>query len=104
MASKKRGFSRRAGTSVRKHAVHRLKPYIKKNKRGFSSKVAKRILLACKKVSKIDGTPVVPITEETLCRGGCKPRYIKYLEIYKVKKGLLAVFAPDGSLTTILEK
>lgn len=103
MASKKRGFSRRAGTSIRKHSLQRMFPYIG-NKRGFSSQVARRILLACLRASKIMGVSEVPITKETLEMGGCKTRYIKYLEIYKIKKGLRAVFAPDGSLTNVLEE
>ena len=103
MASKKKGFSRRAGTSIRKHALQRLLPYVD-NKRGFSPQVARRILLACLRAAKVMRTSEVLITKETLIIGGCNPRYIKYLETYKIKKGLRAIFAPDGSLTNIFQE
>ncbi len=104
MASKKGGFSRRAGTSLRKHSVQRLLSQYVGNKKGFSEKVARRILWPCRSVAQKEGVSQVPINEETLRKGGCKERYVRYLEIYKIKKGLKAVFAPDGSLTTILQE
>ncbi|HFC77014.1 MAG TPA: hypothetical protein ENJ27_02190 [Candidatus Moranbacteria bacterium] len=102
MASKRKGFPRRAGTAIRKHSLQRLLLYVG-NKRGFSLRVARQILLACREVAQKESVTEVPINEETLLKTRRGRRCVKYLRINKIKEGIKAMFAPDGSVSNIFQ-
>ncbi len=100
MASKRKGFNRRSGSKVRKHAIQRLRQYVG-NRRGYSDAIGRKILLALQRVGKQAGMANLSITPENIKNGGGRERLFHK---HKIRSGLYVVFDANWSITNVLQE
>ncbi len=101
MSSKRKGFSRKSASKVRKHAIQRLRMYIGPQVRGYSDKIGRKILLALQRAGRRECMPSFPVSAENIKKGGGKEawfhRFIKRNDLY-------VVFGGDWSVMNIFQE
>jgi len=100
VASKKKRIPRCSGSKVRKHALQRLDSMYVGNKRGYSKKVGRNMLLALQRLTRRKRVPELDITPENIAEGGGKDRYFYH---HQLPNNLYVVLGADWSVINILE-
>ncbi len=100
MASKKKRIPRRSGSKIRRHALQRLERMYIGNKRGYSKKVGRNILLALQRLAKKRGVIELDITPENIKEGGGKDRYFYH---HQLPNNLYIILGADWSVINIFE-
>jgi len=99
MASKNKGHSRGHGSGVKKHVVYRFRQYIG-DKKGYSDRIGRKILLVCRRVAMRENVLQLFITPENIEKGGGNPNWV---EKYKMRENIYILLSPEGSVINVFQ-